>query len=143
MLEYITLLIIVLTFILIKAEYKVLTLYSALINIKAETLHSEYYSEELDTPKYLLRKLSYKYLPKEIIERKKMGFPVPLTDWFENLEEIARDLLTDVTWLKKGVIEDLIKKSKLEARSGQILWMFVNIELFKKIYFQKNWKWEN
>ena len=111
--------------------------------IKAETLHSEYYSEELDTPKYLLRKLSYKYLPKEIIERKKMGFPVPLTDWFENLEEIARDLLTDVTWLKKGVIEDLIKKSKLEARSGQILWMFVNIELFKKIYFQKNWKWEN
>ena len=38
---------------------------------KASSMNSNQYSEKLDTPKYLLRKLSYKYLPKGIVERKK------------------------------------------------------------------------
>ncbi|MBM1105251.1 asparagine synthase (glutamine-hydrolyzing) [Aurantibacter crassamenti] len=99
------------------------------------------YSEELDTPKYLLRKIAYKYLPDETITRKKVGFPVPLTQWFENLEEMARKLLTKSSWLKPGVIEELISKSKTETRAGQILWMFLNIELFKRQYFSKEWRW--
>lgn len=99
------------------------------------------YSEVLDIPKYLLREVSYKYLPEEIITRKKVGFPVPLTEWFENLEDLANDLLVNCSWLKAGVVADLISKSKTEVRAGQILWMFINIELFKKQYFHKNWKW--
>lgn len=108
---------------------------------KAKSMNSNEYSESLDTPKYLLRKLSYKYLPKEIIERKKIGFPVPLTEWFDNLESLAKELLPKANWLKEGVVNDLIKKSKTESRAGQILWMFINIELFKKNYFNKQWKW--
>ena len=108
---------------------------------QAESKCASEYSESLDTPKYLLRKLSYKYLPKEIIERKKVGFPVPLTEWFENLESLAIELLSSADWLKKGVVNDLIEKSKIESRAGQILWMFINIELFKKRYFNKQWKW--
>lgn len=107
----------------------------------AKNKTSNEYSETLDTPKYLLRKLSYKYLPKEIIERKKIGFPVPLTEWFENLEALAKEYLPKANWLKEGVVGDLIKKSKTESRAGQILWMFINIELFRKNYFQKNWRW--
>ncbi|MEQ6125080.1 asparagine synthase (glutamine-hydrolyzing) [Pseudotenacibaculum sp. MALMAid0570] len=99
------------------------------------------YSEVLDIPKYLLKKISYNYLPKEIIERKKVGFPVPLTKWFENLETQAKQLLENASWLKVGVVEDLIKKSKTETRAGQILWMFINIELFKRNYFHKEWRW--
>ena len=56
---------------------------------KAKSMKSNEYSEVLDTPKHLLRKMSYDYLPKEIIERKKVGFPVPLTEWFDNLEALA------------------------------------------------------
>ena len=108
---------------------------------QAAQTNSGNYSEVLDTPKYLLRKLSYKYLPKEIIERKKVGFPVPLTEWFENLEALAEELLPQANWLKEGVVQDLIQRSKTETRAGQILWMFINIELFKKNYFNKNWKW--
>ncbi|WJJ97090.1 asparagine synthase (glutamine-hydrolyzing) [Algibacter luteus] len=108
---------------------------------EARSMNSSKYSETLDTPKYLLRKVSYKYLPKEIIERKKIGFPVPLTEWFENLESLATELLPNAEWLKKGVVYDLIKKSKTEPRAGQILWMFINIELFKRNYFDKQWKW--
>ena len=108
---------------------------------KAKNMDSSRYSEVLDTPKYLLRKVSYNYLPKEIIERKKVGFPVPLTEWFSNLETLAEELLPNADWLKKGVVFDLIEKSKIEARAGQILWMFINIELFKKKYFSKTWRW--
>ena len=108
---------------------------------QAKSMNSNQYSETLDTPKYLLRKLSYKYLPKEIVERKKVGFPVPLTEWFDNLESLAKELLPNADWLKEGVVNDLIEKSKTETRSGQILWMFVNIEIFKKNYFNKKWKW--
>jgi asparagine synthase (glutamine-hydrolysing) len=108
---------------------------------KAKNMSSSQYSEELDTPKYLLRKVSYDYLPKEIIERKKVGFPVPLTEWFSNLEILAKELLPKANWLKEGVVADLIEKSKIESRAGQILWMFINIELFRKKYFQKEWRW--
>ncbi|MDG1398368.1 MAG: asparagine synthase (glutamine-hydrolyzing) [Polaribacter sp.] len=108
---------------------------------KAENINSSQYSEVLDIPKYLLRKVSYNYLPKEIIERKKVGFPVPLTEWFSNLEILAKELLPKANWLKEGVVDNLIEKSKIESRAGQILWMFINIELFKKNYFDKEWRW--
>jgi len=99
------------------------------------------YSEELDIPKYLLRKIAYNYLPEETITRKKIGFPVPLLAWFENLEEMARELLTNCSWLKTNALVELISKSRTEYRAGQVLWMFLNIELFKKQYFTKDWVW--
>ena len=107
----------------------------------AKLQSADTYSEELDIPKYLLRKISYNYLPEETITRKKVGFPVPLTEWFENLEEMARELLTNCSWLKANALEELISKSSTESRAGQVLWMFLNIELFKKQYFQKEWRW--
>jgi asparagine synthase (glutamine-hydrolysing) len=108
---------------------------------QAENILAKEYSEVLDTPKYLLRQLAYDYLPSEIVDRKKVGFPVPLSDWFENMETLAIELLSNVSWLKAGVVNDLIAKSKKEARAGQILWMFINIEMFKKSYFNKSWIW--
>ena len=109
--------------------------------IEAIKISSKKYSENLDTPKYLLRKIALNHIPERIINRKKIGFPVPLTEWFENLEEIAEDLLTEASWLKKGILNELLNKSKEEARAGQILWMFINIEIFRKQYFHKEWKW--
>jgi asparagine synthase (glutamine-hydrolysing) len=104
-------------------------------------LKSKEYSENLDTPKYLLRKVASNFIPDEIINREKVGFPVPLTDWFDNLEEMAKVLLTGADWLKKGTLLELLEKSKKELRAGQVLWMFINIEIFKKKYFQKDWEW--
>ena len=108
---------------------------------KALLMPAKEYSEILDTPKYLIRKLSYKYLPKNIVERKKVGFPVPLSEWFGDLELLAHELLDNCSWLHKNNVQDLIEKSKTEIRSGQILWMFINIELFRNIYFKKSWRW--
>ena len=72
------------------------------------------YSEDLDIPKYLLRKIASKYLPQTIIDRKKVGFPVPLTNWFKNRKKLAKELLSDANWLKDGAVEALIKRSKKE-----------------------------
>ena len=44
--------------------------------------------------KYLLRELLSRYLPRELYERPKMGFSVPLEHWFRNE---LRDLLRDYT----------------------------------------------
>ena len=108
---------------------------------KAEKMSSNDYSEILDSPKYLLKKISYNFLPSKIIERKKVGFPVPLNDWFGDLEKLAIELLHDAEWLKKESIDKLIIDSKKQSRSGQILWMFINIQIFKNNYFNKEWRW--
>ena len=70
-----------------------------------------------------------------------MGFPVPLTNWIEQLITQSQELLSNTTWLKPNTVEELVSKIKTEERAGQLLWMFINIEKFKRIYFSKNWKW--
>ena len=102
---------------------------------KAKKLYSKEYSEDLDTPKYLLKEVAYDYLDPRIIARKKVGFPVPLDSWMSKLGEIAYKELQDAPWLTSESITSLIESSKNETRSGQILWMFINVERFRKRYF--------
>lgn len=110
---------------------------------KASNRLAQNYSENLDIPKYALKKVSEYYLPEEIIYRKKMGFPVPLTNWFNNLNELAKDVLSDTDWLNSVMLNNLIEDLMLNKndRTGQLLWMFINVELFKREYFGKTWKY--
>lgn len=109
----------------------------------AKTKIADLYSEKLDTPKYILKKIAEFYLPNDIIYRRKMGFPVPLTNWFSGLTSLAEVELKNTNWLNEGVVKDLINeiKNTNSQRAGQILWMFLNVEIFVKKYFNKNWKW--
>lgn len=108
---------------------------------KAKLSHSKQYSELLDTPKYLLRKLAYKFIPESIVDRKKMGFPVPLNDWFGDISELGSEYLSDAPWIKEGGLDLLNESIKSEGRYSQILWMFINVEIFRKKYFEKEWRW--
>ena len=99
------------------------------------------YSEILDTPKYLLKEIAYKYLDKRVIERKKVGFPVPLDNWLHKLGELAHETLEEAPWIHRSQVSDLIDRSRTHVRSAQILWMFINVEKFRKIYFLKDWRW--
>lgn len=108
---------------------------------RAEALSVADYSEVLDTPKYLLKKMSEKYLPSEIIYRKKVGFPVPLNTWFGNMKNAAQEILKEAAWIKPGSLDTLLNEAQTSARAGQVLWMFINVEKFRKKYFDRSWKW--
>ena len=75
---------------------------------RAKSLQAAQYSEVLDIPKYLLRKISYDYLPKDIIERKKVGFPVPLQEWSQELVNLVRVKLKDEMWFDYSKIDYLL-----------------------------------
>lgn len=102
---------------------------------------SNQYSEIFDIPKYLLREVAYQYLPIEVIERKKVGFPVPLNQWISNLSIKAKDILKDANWINTSRLDDMILECQKMSRGGQILWMLINIEMFRKKYFNKEWRY--
>lgn len=115
--------------------------YSASSEQEAKNLSVNEISEKLDIPKYLIKKLSEQYLPHDIIYRKKMGFPVPLSNWYSKLSDLAEIYLSDAKWLKPNVYKNLVEKLSHDSRSGQLLWMFINLELFIQQYFNKSYKW--
>lgn len=107
----------------------------------AEKIRSIEYSEVYDQPKYLLRKMGIELLPKEVVFRKKMGFPVPLNEWFDELKKMAYPLLKHAKWLDNDKLLELINDCQNYNCYGQMLWMFINIELFRKMYFEKEWRY--
>ena len=103
---------------------------------------SENYSEALDTSKFLLRKLSTKYLPNNIAFRKKLGFPAPLDQWIgEERIGFIKEILLDKQTKDRGIfniteVEELINnKENLKYDFwGKKIWMLLNLELwFRKI----------
>ncbi|MCA1324319.1 asparagine synthase (glutamine-hydrolyzing) [Herbaspirillum sp. alder98] len=52
--------------------------------------------------KYLLRELAYRYVPREILDRPKMGFGVPMAAWLRSeLREWAENLLAERELMRK------------------------------------------
>jgi len=99
---------------------------------------AEQISEKLDITKYLLKKAFKDYLPKEIIERNKIGFPVPLDNWFKgDFKAYAKRILLDKRTIKRGIFnkEYLISGKIFEELSGINIWMMINLELFLRKYF--------
>lgn len=84
------------------------------------------------TTKYLLRKVLAKYVPRELWERPKAGFSIPLGQWFraELQPWVCEVLLTDWDWtfdvIDRRIAEKIIL-DHLEGRGShaQLLWSFV------------------
>lgn len=105
----------------------------------ASEKHSAEYSEVLDKPKYFIRKFGLELLPEVVVTRKKTGFPVPLNKWLPEIEKMTKIVLKDANWLKRDMIDELCRDCFSNERAGQLLWMFLNIEIFRKNYFEKKW----
>jgi len=110
---------------------------------KSNTLMSDKISEQYDIPKYILKKSYEAIIPKEVLYRKKMGFPVPLNAWFggEFNDYAKKILLSDVAKARKlynvEKIEKLLNNDilKINNSSAMKVWMLINIELFCQNFF--------
>jgi asparagine synthase (glutamine-hydrolysing) len=89
------------------------------------------------TTKRVLRETARDLLPRSILERPKMGFPVPFADWSRGAwHGIMRDVLLDRRARERGVFDPAAVESLLDehragrARAGDILWSLLNVELW-------------
>ncbi len=89
------------------------------------------------TSKYLLKKLTHTYIPAAIMERPKMGFGIPVVDWFrEDLEYLFNHYFSAEALQWHGFFcEDEIRKSVIEYRNGKnegftLLWYILIFQMW-------------
>ncbi len=112
----------------------------------AATMPSKYRNKGYHS-KYILKKAMEPYLDKEILYRKKQGFPTPLAIMFQGeLKEYVRDIITSDLALSRGYFNrSEITKLLNEHNSGQkdhhkILWQLLVLELWHNEYIDTDTK---
>jgi asparagine synthase (glutamine-hydrolysing) len=89
------------------------------------------------TSKRLLRKILYKYVPPNLIERPKMGFGVPIDEWLRGpMRDWAENLLSEQRLSREGFFNPVpIRQKWKEHLSGKRNWQH---SLWSILMFQ-NW----
>jgi len=93
--------------------------------------------------KYLLKKVASRYLPEELICRKKQGFGFPLGHWMRTeLKDFIRNLFDQSRFVELGLFEkaymDRLLREHVEGRADHNfrLWILINLELWYRIFFE-------
>ena len=91
------------------------------------------------TGKWLLRQIAYKYVPKKVLERPKMGFGVPIDQWLKGpLKDWAWDLLSPAALEREGLLRPApIARTWAEHQSGarnrqHLLWNVLMFEAWRR-----------
>jgi asparagine synthase (glutamine-hydrolysing) len=93
------------------------------------------------TTKWLLRQAVSGILPREILSRPKMGFPVPFAVWMRGpYASVARDVLLDRRTRERGLLNIpavermLAAHANGHAEAGDAIWSLLNLELWYRTY---------
>lgn len=92
--------------------------------------------------KYLLKRLAERYVPRELLYRKKMGFRVPIRRWFKrDLLDQTTDLLLDGALVARNVLDPNGLRWMLKNQRrpwidfGSQLWALLFLETWSRTYF--------
>jgi asparagine synthase (glutamine-hydrolysing) len=95
------------------------------------------------TTKFALREAMGGLLPQTAVERQKLGFPVPVGQWFRGelagfAEQVLRTARTD-QWLDKRAVSDLFRRfqSSDPDVSWRQVWSLVVFSLWHQIYVER------
>jgi asparagine synthase (glutamine-hydrolysing) len=100
------------------------------------------YKIRLNQGKYILKNSCEGLLPKNIIYRKKMGFPVPIDKWFREKNNPFLDVLLDTSTKKRSFLNYGFIKKEVEnfyhgtENSTHRLWALLNIELWRREFLE-------
>jgi asparagine synthase (glutamine-hydrolysing) len=97
------------------------------------------------TTKRVLREAMQGVLPASILNRPKMGFPVPFARWVRgSWNGIARDVLLDRRARERGVIDpaavDRLLRDHADGRTsgGDRIWTLLNLELWYRTFIDRD-----
>ena len=94
------------------------------------------------TSKYLLRKVLERYIPKELIERPKMGFGIPMFEWFSaDLRELFESNFTSDRLTHKLLNESYLQKEFQKLKDNRALninklWFVLVFQMWYKRYMR-------
>ncbi len=82
------------------------------------------YLREGDTGKVLLRDVLYKYVPKELMNRPKKGFSIPLKKWLKTkqLREWAENLIAEDKVRRQGLLDPAVVRQIWEDFAERDIW---------------------
>jgi asparagine synthase (glutamine-hydrolysing) len=90
--------------------------------------------------KYILKKVAARYLPLELIERKKQGFGFPLALWMRTeLRPFIRNLFAESRFVEVGIFDPAYLNQLIEQHTaGQVdhnyrLWLLINLEIWYRL----------
>lgn len=91
------------------------------------------------TQKYILRKLMRSVLPEVVLRRPKIGFRVPIDEWFRGpMRSFVRDQigvpgsLTYELCDHQEINRILLEHERGRQNHGKLIWTLINLELFQK-----------
>lgn len=93
--------------------------------------------------KHILRSVSSRYLPKELVYREKQGFGFPIALWLRNeLGGFLRNLFSESRFIEAGIFDERAVHALLDEHlSGKSdhnfrLWILLNLELWYRMYIE-------
>jgi asparagine synthase (glutamine-hydrolysing) len=93
--------------------------------------------------KYMLKKVASRYLPNELIYRKKQGFSFPIASWLRtDLQQFTRNLFEQSRFVELGYFERAYVDQLLEEHvAGKMdhnfrIWILINMEFWYRMYFE-------
>ncbi|MFN8210531.1 MAG: asparagine synthase (glutamine-hydrolyzing) [Bacteroidales bacterium] len=97
------------------------------------------------TRKYLLKELAYRYVPREILDRPKHGFAVPVFSWLKGDLKWLREKYLSGAYLKKQdlfnpaaivKLDTMFEKSGNNIPEGNYIWNLIMFQLWFEKYLE-------